>query len=100
QYGSYFNLNLPFAFPFYDGSYTTVTVSSRGFLLFGGPLSPYDGGNSDAKLVGSRVLAPFWANLRTNGTGNDVFVDTSVANQVTVRWNATSVADGSAANFA
>ena len=98
--GNSFVLNLPFTFPFYDGTYTSVTVSSRGFLQFGGPLDPTDGANSDAKLAGSRIIAPFWANLRTDGAGNDVFVDTSVANQLTIRWNGTSVADGSAVNFA
>jgi uncharacterized repeat protein (TIGR01451 family) len=98
QSGSYFTLNLPFAFPFYDGSYSSVTVSSRGFVKFAGPLDPTDGANADAKLFASRIIAPFWASLRTNGTGNDIFVDTTVANQVTVRWNATGVADGSPVN--
>ncbi|HEV3340661.1 MAG TPA: LamG-like jellyroll fold domain-containing protein, partial [Pirellulales bacterium] len=97
--GSSFTLSLPFAFPFYDGRYTSVTVSSRGFLEFAGNVDPSDGANSDAKLESSRILAPFWANLRTNASGDDVFVDTSVANQVTIRWQATSVADGSAVSF-
>ena len=72
-----------------------MIVSSRGFLKFAGPLDPNDGANSDAKLADNRIIAPFWANLRTDGTGNDIFVDVSVADQVTIRWNATSVADGS-----
>lgn len=97
--GSSFVLNLPFAFPFYDGSYTSVTVSSRGFLEFAGTADPSDGANSDTKLASSRILAPFWANLRTDASGDDVFVDTSVAKQITIRWQATSVADGSAASF-
>jgi uncharacterized repeat protein (TIGR01451 family) len=99
QFGDSFTLNLPFAFPFYDGSYTSVTVSSRGLLKFAGSVSGSDGANSDAKLEANRIIAPFWANLRTDLPGNDIFVDTSVVNQVTVRWNATSVTDGSAANF-
>ncbi|HEV3345215.1 MAG TPA: right-handed parallel beta-helix repeat-containing protein, partial [Pirellulales bacterium] len=98
--GSYFTLNLPFAFPFYDGSYTSVTVSSRGFLEFAGNVDASDGANSDAKLESSRMLAPFWANLRTDASGDDVSVDTSVANQITIRWQATSVTDGSIVNFA
>ena len=98
--GAYFILKLPFAFPFYDGSYNSVSVSSRGFLEFGGPLVPTDGAGSDAKLPSSRLIAPFWANLRLDGPGNDVFVDTSIANQVTIEWNATSVTDGSAVNVA
>ena len=100
QFGSSFVLSLPFAFPFYDASYNTVTVSSRGFLQFGGTLDPADGVNSDAKLLDNRLIAPFWANLRLDGPGNDVFVNTSVADQVTIEWNATSVADGSAVNVA
>ena len=93
-------LPLPFAFPFYDGNFRSVTVSSRGFLQCGGTLDPTDAVNSDAKLLDNRLIAPFWADLRLDGPGNDIFVNTSVADQITIEWNATSVADGTAVNVA
>ena len=50
--------------------------------------------SSDARI------APLWASLETNQTGDDIYVTTSVSNQVTFRWVATNTADGSPANFA
>ena len=35
-----------------------------------------------------------------NGTGNDIFVDTSIAGQLMIRWNATNETDNSTVNFA
>jgi len=92
----YWTLNLPFAFPFYGSSYSTVNVSSRGFLQFGSITFLT---NSDALLSQSTMIAPMWGNIRTDGTGNDFFVDTSTAGQVTIRWNATNAADNSPVNF-
>jgi parallel beta-helix repeat protein len=93
-------LALPFAFPFYDGSYSSVNVSSEGFLHFAGPDSPGDGANSVEKLIANRRIASLWDNLRTDGPGNDIFVDTAVAGQITIRWQATNEADGSQVHFA
>ena len=45
-------------------------------------------------------IAPLWADLNTYGPDNDIFVDTSTANQITIRWNATNDADDSPVNFA
>ena len=93
-------MTLPFSFPFYDGNYDTVQVSSEGFLQFAGSGYAGDGENSAAKLVIDRRIAPLWENLRTNGTGDDIFVDTSIAGQVTIRWDATNEADDSDVNVA
>jgi hypothetical protein len=89
---------LPFAFPFYDGSYTSLYVGVNGVLAFGGAVLS-DGVNSDARLLGTRAITPFWSDMNTAGTGNDVFV-TSSSTQVTFRWNATNKADGATLNFA
>jgi hypothetical protein len=89
-----------FVFPFYEGQYTSVRVSSEGFLYFSGPMSSGDGASSEEKLAANRIIAPLWMNLRTNGTGNDIFVGTDTAGQVTIRWNATNETDNSQVNFA
>jgi hypothetical protein len=97
---NYAQYNLPFAFPFYDGSYTTVFVSTEGYLQLGAGSGAGDGANSTAKLRTTRRIAPLWDNLRTNGTGDDIFVDATIAGQVTFRWNATNEADSSDVQFA
>ena len=97
--GTYWTLNLPFAFTFYGVSYTSVQVSSSGFLQFAGPDSAGDTANSAAKLLRNTRIAPLWMNMRTNGTGNDIFVDTTISGQVTIRWNATNATDNSTLNF-
>ena len=56
-------------------------------------------GHSDAALAQNPIIAPLWSNIGTDGTGNDIFVDTSTAGQVTIRWNATNATDGSAVDF-
>lgn len=97
---TYWNLTLPFAFAFYDGSYTSVAVSSSGFLQFAGGDYAGSQANSDGSLLNDRRIAPLWANLRTDLPGDDIYVDTSMANQVTVRWQATDASNGSSVNMA
>ena len=96
---TYWGLNLAFAFPFYGDSYTGLWVSTEGFLGFDTGVM-YDETNSTAELRARRLIAPLWDNLRTDGTGDDIFVDTSVADRVTVRWNATDETTGGDVNFA
>ncbi len=98
-YNTYWNLTLPFAFSFYGTTYTSVNVSSSGFLEFAGPQWPGDSANSTSKLLDSAIVAPMWGNFSTSAPGDDIFVDTSVANQVTIRWAATNQVDGSQVNF-
>ena len=59
-----FSYTLPFAFNFYGTSYTTVYVSTEGFLQFGDNNSSGDSANTAAKLLQLRRIAPVWDNLR------------------------------------
>src|SRR5207253_8076831 len=97
---NYWTLNFPaaFSFPFYDGVYTSVYVSSNGFLQFGSPPSSSNAGNSTSAFLSYRRLAPLWADLRTDLAGDDIYVDASVSGQVTVRWLATAKSTGGAVN--
>ena len=99
---SYWTLNFPagFNFPFYDGTYTSVYVSSNGFLQFDSPPAVSNAGNSTAAFLAYRRLAPLWADLRTDLAGNDIYVDTSVTGQVTVRWAATAKLTAGPVNMA
>ena len=92
-------LDLPFQFPFYDGSYDRVYVSSNGFIEFAPTESePY---NSPYVLRASRRIAPMWADLTTAGGGSqDIFVDTSVSGQVGIRWRAETYNGGNSVRIA
>ena len=94
--GTYWTLNFAngFVYPFYGTDYSSVTVSTEGLLKFSEFISAGDGSNSTEKLLANRLIAPLWDNLRTNGTGDNIFVDQSVPGQVTIRWDATNEADG------
>ena len=95
------SLQLPFAFPLYDEVHTHVNVSSNGFLQFWPLPRPDAPQNREERLPVAISIAPLWANLRTDGPGNDIFIDQSVADgYFTVRWQATHHADGSEVNVA
>jgi autotransporter-associated beta strand protein len=98
-----FSFTLPFAFPFYGTNYTGIYVSSTGVIRLGSFQSPdpaASSANSDAALLANPLIAPLWGNLETNQTGDNIFVDTTVPNQVTIRWAATNIANGLPVNFA
>lgn len=88
--------SLPFAFPFYGAEYTQVWVCSNGFLNFGG--SSTDWSNSDSELFAATRIAPLWDDLRTDYTGNDIYIDASAPGEVTFRWDAVTYASGTAVN--
>jgi hypothetical protein len=92
-------LTLNFVFPFYGTGYGAVRVSSNGLLQFAGAGDPASGANSTAALTANARIAPLWDDLHTNGAGDDIFVDDSVADQVAIRWDATNKADGADVDF-
>jgi len=99
---NHWTLNFPagFTFPFYDGSYSSVYVSSNGFLQFGTASYSSDGTNTLAEFISQRRIAPMWDDLKTNGAGDDIHVDTSLGDRVTIRWDATNKFDLSDVNVA
>ncbi len=89
-----------FDFSFYGTTYTSVAVSTEGYLQFAGPDYAYQVNSLDI-FQRNVIIAPFWDNLTTSGTGRNIFVDTATANQITIRWAAALQADATkAANFA
>ncbi|MGO9115920.1 MAG: dockerin type I domain-containing protein [Thermoguttaceae bacterium] len=89
-------LSLPFAFPFYGSSYSSLWVCSNGFLDFASSAPAF--ANSDAALEASPRIAPLWEDLTTTTDGDDIFV-TSNANDVVVRWAAHTVSGSNPVNF-
>jgi hypothetical protein len=95
-----YGLSLPFSFPYYGSTFTSVYVSTTGVIGLGSADAAESSANSDSALLASALIAPMWGNLETNQTGDNIYVDTTVANQVTIRWAATNVANGAPVNFA
>ncbi|HKQ50575.1 MAG TPA: S8 family serine peptidase [Phycisphaerae bacterium] len=92
-----FDYVLPFAFPFYGQPYTNVKIATDGWINFG----PYDGAtytNSTTLLAANKRIAVMWDDLKTNVVGGDIFIDTTVTGQVTIRWQGTVRAGGAPAN--
>jgi len=54
---------LPFPFPFYGRTFTSVRLSSNGYLTFGDVAAPYDNQPLPSPGVTSPLIAAFWDNL-------------------------------------
>ena len=76
---------LPFSFPYYDQTYTSVWVCSNGFLDFAS--NSDDWSNTEGELISNVRIAALWDDLRTD-QGGDIYIDDTVAGQVTFRWDA------------
>lgn len=89
---------LPFAFRFYGTDYTTVFVSTNGFLQFG------SGSQADdccaMNLSDSRPprIYALGEDLVTYGTDEDVYV-TTTSTSITFRWQAELIVTGEPTNF-
>ncbi|MGD8451313.1 MAG: S8 family serine peptidase [Phycisphaerae bacterium] len=73
-----------FVFPFAGTTFVGVVVAANGYLDFANTVSdPYN--DIDTLLESETRIAPLWADLRTD-LGGDIFIDESVAGQITIRW--------------
>ncbi|MCC6510307.1 MAG: right-handed parallel beta-helix repeat-containing protein, partial [Pirellulaceae bacterium] len=94
-----FAYTLPFAFKYFDTTYTSLFVSTSGFLQFGNSTNAGATTNSTLELSRAIRIAGLWDALSTTATGRDIYVDTSIADQVKFRWQA-ELAVGQTVNFA
>ena len=76
-----------FSFPFYDEERTSVYISTNGFLQFDTNAFSNDSSNSTSELDDYPRIAPLWDDLRTDRSGDDVYVDESVPGQITFLWD-------------
>lgn len=93
-----YNYTLPFNFPFYEVNYNSVKVSCNGFLNFGSIIGS-TASNSLTLLKQNKRIAVLWDDLKTYAP-NDIFVDTSVAGEVTIRWKAVTYVGAYSVNAA
>ncbi|MEQ1826615.1 MAG: right-handed parallel beta-helix repeat-containing protein [Pirellula sp.] len=85
-----YNFTGGFVFPFYGINYTSVFVSTEGFLQFGSQTNAGDSTNTLSELLEFPRIAALWDNIRTNAVAADnVFVETG-AGFVKIRWDATN----------
>ena len=82
--GSSNQLNLPFTLNFFGNNYNTFWANNNGNITFGGPVDSY---TPDAFPVsGQPMIAPFWADIDTRGTGA-VYTASPNANTLVTTWN-------------
>jgi len=96
---SWWSYNLPFSFPFYGTNYSTIYVSSNGYIDFISGSSDFT--NSTEELIGNVRVAPMWIDLITNGSaqsGEDIYI-TETTNYVIIRWCAQTYFYASPVNF-
>ena len=111
------SVNIPFAFEYYGSSYTSVSVASNGFVVFGGSDTGYDesfpahfesvrisllfddlnpsvGGNVSHRSVGDR-FAITWENIPEYGTSNSNTFQVVLSSDgtVTLAWLGIDVND-------
>ena len=76
-----------FSFPFYGEEKTSVYVASNGFLQFDSTSDLNDSSNNLDELQERLRIAPLWDDLRTDRTGDDIYVDTSLGDRITFIWD-------------
>lgn len=95
------NYTLPFSFPFYDTTRTTVWVCSNGFLDF--TSNNTDPTNTTAEMRTRVMVCGMWDDIRTDMAGQpgeDIYVYQPDANSVVLRWVGETYGTGYPVNFA
>ena len=95
--------NLPFTFPYYSSSYSSIGVCSNGFI--GTTYTGTDGTSTLTEFTGRGMIAPFWADLATYAIlGGDIFINNTYVDDfgsgVYIRWRTTFYVIGGTQNFA
>ena len=93
----YWELPIPFAFPYFGTEYKSVWVDSNGRITLAEDDNESRYSYDEAAFLSVPTIAVLWKDLRTDGTGCDVFVSSN-ATSVTVRWAAEYYAGGAAVN--
>jgi hypothetical protein len=84
--GGFVTQQLQFAFPFYDSSYTSVTVHVDGYLMFDEQLYPFPYFDDDQVLFNiSRNISPCMNWHQVTSSGGGLWYDGD-ANSATFRW--------------
>jgi subtilisin family serine protease len=60
---------MPFSFPYYGSSFSSVRIATNGFLTFTGTTSPYGNAALPSSAGVPNMVAPFWDDLDMSATG-------------------------------
>ena len=97
----YWSYTLPFTFPYYSATYSSVYVCSNGFL--GTTYAGADYSSTIAELESRGMIAPFWADLMTNLAGTGIYLNDSYSDEygqgVLIRWATKFYYNRGAQNF-
>lgn len=96
------NYALPFSFPFFGQSFSSVTISTNGNLYFSPPPKRSNGDADDvpsstADLTASKMIAGMWDDLDlslSRRADADVYVVQPAANRIVFRWQGVQYGDG------
>ena len=81
-------VNLPFSFEYYDNSYTSVRVSSNGYLVFGGDsASAYENVGFPNPGTPNNVVACYWDDLNPAALGAGIWTK-QVGSDFVIEWKA------------
>ena len=80
-------VDLPWAFPFYGSSYTSVTVSSNGYLTFGSDGTDFSNDPIPSTTLPNAFIAPFWDDLNPSTDGEVYALYDSTADRFVVEWS-------------
>lgn len=77
----------PFIFYYYSGSYASFYICSNGFIDMSSSYA--DWSSTEREFKGRKMVAPFWADLRTD-RGGDIYIDASYSDEygrgIYIRW--------------
>jgi len=84
---TYQYVSLPFAFNFYDNTYTGLYVSSNGFVSFGSGYSSYSNGCIPSTSTPNNVIYAFWDDLvPTGGSNGNIYVKQIDSGTFAIEW--------------
>ncbi|MEX0330647.1 MAG: right-handed parallel beta-helix repeat-containing protein [Puniceicoccaceae bacterium] len=97
---SKYTFDLPFEFTFFGDTHTQIEVSTYGNIAFPSSRAS-DTNHNIPTLLDWQLLAPFWADVTTDAvSGRDIFIDTSVPDEVYIRWEARAIGGSELVQFA
>ncbi|MGH2522484.1 MAG: hypothetical protein ACRDH2_08265, partial [Anaerolineales bacterium] len=81
------SVDLPFPFTFYGNTYTTLWVSSNGFVNFGAGHSFYANSCLPSLATPNNAIYAFWDDLApTGGSNGNIYFKTLDVNTFVVEW--------------
>jgi hypothetical protein len=86
---AYTQVSLPFAFQFYGNTYTSLYVSSNGFISFGSGYTIYYNSCLPSTDTPNNAIYAFWDDLYpTGGSNGNVYVKQYDAGTFVIEWHA------------